>query len=154
MKFIKTVVFLFLVTMLSAQEQEAPKGEKSRLFEIEKMYKFSKSQLLLLDSIRNPELNTVEIKASTEKKITVDGLVLSQIVVPVKAQIVRDSASGTYNEVIEYRAITTIVSEKHEPGSMKIHLDRIKEEKKKAAVAMKKQAEELKKKAEDLEREN
>lgn len=156
MKFIQAVAFLFLVTTLSAQEQpsQESKGEKSRLSEIEKMYKFSKSQLLVLDSIRSPELNTVEIKASTEKKITLDGLMISQVVVPIKAQIVRDSASGTYNEVIEYRAITTVVSEKHEPGSMKVFMDRTKEEKKKAAIAMKKQADDLRKQAEDLEKEN
>jgi hypothetical protein len=65
---------------------------------------------------------------------------LAQEIVPVQAEIAIDTFSG-HNEVIAYRIITTIISEKDEPGSFKRYFNNVGQYKKEIAARLRKEAE-------------
>jgi preprotein translocase subunit YajC len=139
------LLFALFTFSLNAQQSEQPKGQKSRLDNIEKLYKLSKADKITLDSILHPVISTLDIIQSTTKKITIkDSLILSSITIPIEAQILTDSL-GAYNEVVTYRTITAIVSEVHEKGSVKAYQDRIKAEKAKIAARLREQAAQIEK---------
>jgi hypothetical protein len=134
--------FLATPSVFFAQQQQQPTSKPSRLVDLQVKYKLSNEQIKWLDSLRNPSLSLTNIMATPiRKKVLVkDSLYVAQEIVPVQAEIAIDTFSG-YNEVIAYRIITTIISEKDEPGSFKRYFNNVGQYKKEIAARLRKEAE-------------
>jgi len=152
-----TILVCFLLSLLSinafSQNQSQPQGQRSRLESILSLYKLTNAQKATLDSILNPlSRSIVDIKQTPELRVTIpDSLLIVQVTMPIEAKILTDTFGG-YNEVVSYRTITTVVSEKHEKGSFKDYQVKFKEFKRRKADEMRVEADRIRDAAAKMEK--
>lgn len=136
-KIIFVLLLLIIAISLFSQNQEK---KVSRLHNLDSIYKLTAKDEKFIDSVLNVIISPAKANLRVLKKTLIkDSLYIYQEVFPVSANIIKDSLGG-YNEVIDFRAITTIISEKHEPGSYHNYFQNLKKLKAEAAARLREQA--------------
>lgn len=145
-RFSLLVIAAFFAVVSFAQNIEQSQGQASRIEGLDKKYTLNKEAKLFLDSVKNFKLSSVSFTPISRSKVLVkDSLLVAQDIFVASAKVMRDSATKTYAEVLEWKVVTAIVSEADEKGSFKEYTDNIKRLKKEAADKLRKQLSELEK---------
>jgi hypothetical protein len=133
---------LCLISLLCFSQQNDK--QQSRFLKLDSLYKFSSQELKILDSLKSPQVGCESIQSSVTKILKKEGLLITQDIFPVSAEITQDTFGG-YLEVITYKIISKIVSEKHKQGSLKEYNEKVKLYKQQFAARLREQAAKIEK---------